>query len=77
MRCIEHLLQRQMDALIVSTALQPEHPFYQRWANGSLPIIALDRAFDPQYFISVVGADQGDAYALAQELRTFIPGSAT
>ncbi|CDG47236.1 catabolite repressor/activator [Serratia symbiotica] len=67
MRCIEHLLQRQVDALIVSTALQPEHPFYQRWANGSLPIIALD----PQYFISVVGADQEDAYALAQELRTF------
>jgi len=41
MRCIEHLLQRQVDAIIVSTSLPPEHPFYQRWINDSLPIIAL------------------------------------
>ncbi len=27
MRCIEHLLQRQVDAIIVSTSLPPEHPF--------------------------------------------------
>ncbi len=26
MRCIEHLLQRQVDAIIVSTSLPPEHP---------------------------------------------------
>lgn len=83
MRCIEHLLQRQVDALIVFTALQPEHPFYQRWANGSLPIIALDRALDPQYFISVVGADQEDAYCAGAGTAHFpggehaIPGSAT
>ena len=60
-----------MDAIIVSTALPPEHPFYQRWANDPLPIIALDRALDREHFISVVGADQEDAFALAQELRTF------
>ncbi|WP_075182238.1 catabolite repressor/activator [Pantoea sp. 1.19] len=69
MRCIEHLLQRQVDAIIVSTSLPPEHPFYQRWANGSLPIIALDRALDREHFTSVVGADQDDAEALAAELR--------
>ena len=46
MRCIEHLLQRQVDAIIVSTALPPGHPFYQRWANDPCPIIALDRALD-------------------------------
>jgi LacI family fructose operon transcriptional repressor len=44
MRCIEHLLQRQVDAIIVSTSLPPEHPFYQRWANDPFPIVALDRA---------------------------------
>ncbi|WP_127959460.1 catabolite repressor/activator [Serratia microhaemolytica] len=70
-RCVEHLLQRQVDAIIVSTALPPEHPFYQRWANDSFPIIALDRALDPAHFVSVVGADQEDACALAQELRSF------
>jgi len=73
MRCIEHLLQRQVDAIIVSTALPPEHPFYQRWAEDTFPIVALDRALDREHFISVVGADQEDAEMLARELRTF-PG---
>ncbi len=59
MRCIEHLLQRQVDAIIVSTSLPPEHPFYQRWANDPFPIVALDRALDREHFTSVVGADQG------------------
>ena len=73
MRCIEHLLQRQVDAIIVSTSLPPEHPFYQRWANDPFPIVALDRALDREHFTSVVGADQDDAEMLAAELRTF-PG---
>jgi len=71
MRCVEHLLQRQVDAIIVSTALPPEHPFYQRWATDPFPIIALDRALDPDHFISVVGADQEDAEMLSRELRHF------
>jgi len=71
MRCIEHLLQRQVDAIIVSTSLPPEHPFYQRWANDAFPIVALDRALDREHFTSVVGADQDDAEMLAAELRTF------
>ena len=52
MRCIEHLLQRQVDAIIVSTSLPPEHPFYQRWANDPFPIVALDRALDREHFTS-------------------------
>ena len=71
MRCVEHLLQRQVDAIIVSTSLPPEHPFYQRWANDPFPIIALDRALDRENFVSVVGADQEDARMLANELRSF------
>lgn len=70
-RCIEHLLKRQVDAIIVSTALAPEHPFYQRWTNRSLPIIALDRALEQQHFISVVGDDLQDAKMLATELHKF------
>ncbi|BDH47127.1 catabolite repressor/activator [Salmonella enterica subsp. enterica serovar Choleraesuis] len=73
MRCVEHLLQRQVDAIIVSTSLPPEHPFYQRWANGTFPIIALDRALDKEHFVSVVGSDEEDAEMLAAELRKF-PG---
>lgn len=71
MRCIDHLLQRQVDAIIVSTSLPPEHPFYQRWSNGCFPIVALDRALDSEHFISVVGDDQQDAEMLAAELRKF------
>ena len=71
MRCIEHLLQRQVDAIIVSTSLPPEHPFYQRWANDPFPIVALDRALDREHFTSVVGADQDDAEMLGAELRKF------
>lgn len=71
MRCVEHLLQRKVDALIVSTALPPEHPFYQRWINSTFPIIALDRALDREHFISVVGADFEDSEMLAAELRSF------
>ncbi|HCH51514.1 MAG TPA: catabolite repressor/activator [Proteus sp.] len=70
-RCVEHLLQRQVDAIIVSTALPPEHPFYQRWANRALPIIALDRALESEHFISVVGDDLEDAKMLATELQAF------
>ncbi|MEI9748127.1 catabolite repressor/activator [Moellerella wisconsensis] len=70
-RCVEHLLQRQVDAIIVSTALPPEHPFYQRWANRSLPIIALDRALEREHFISVVGDDQEDATVISAELSKF------
>lgn len=71
MRCVEHLLQRQVDAIIVSTSLPPEHPFYQRWINHRFPVIALDRALDSEHFISVVGADQQDAEMLGSELRKF------
>ncbi len=68
-RCIEHLLQRQVDALIVSTSLPPEHPFYQHRAREALPVIALDRALNSEQFISVVGADREDAFSLGSELR--------
>ncbi len=71
MRCIEHLLQRQVDAIIVSTSLPPEHPFYQRWANHPFPIVALDRALDREHFTSVVGADQDDAEMLGRNCVSF------
>ncbi len=69
MRCIEHLLQRKIDALIVSTSLPAQHPFYQRCAEQQLPVIALDRPLDHTLFNSVVGADREDAYALASAQR--------
>lgn len=69
MRCIEHLLQRKIDALIVSTSLPAQHPFYQHCAERQLPVIALDRPLDQRLFSSVVGADREDAFALAEAQR--------
>jgi LacI family fructose operon transcriptional repressor len=69
MRCIDHLLQRKIDALIVSTALPAQHPFYQQCAERQLPIIALDRPLDNTLFSSVVGADREDACTLATAQR--------
>jgi len=69
MRCIEHLLQRKIDALIVSTSLPAQHPFYQRCAERQLPVIALDRPLDQRLFSSVVGADRDDAFTLATAQR--------
>ncbi len=66
--CVEHLLQRQVDALIVSSSLPIDHVFYKQYINHSLPVVAFDRALDPEHFISVVGADWQDASDLAVAL---------
>lgn len=68
-RCVQHLLQRKIDALVISTCLPAHHPFYQQCAAQSLPIIALDRVLDGQHFTSIVGADRNDALTLAREQR--------
>lgn len=67
--CIEHLLQRKVEGIIVATALSPTDPFYQHRSKQHPPIIAFDRALDPHLFASVVGSDQQDAYLLAIALR--------
>lgn len=71
MRCVEHLLQRQVDALIVSPSLVRYHPFYETKLNKNRPIIALDRSLNPQHFVSVVGSDFKDAKTLANKLASF------
>ena len=71
MNCAQHLLQRQVDALIVSTVLPAGHGFYERWVNNALPIVGYDRHLDPALFKSIVGDDYQDARKLAQSLQRF------
>lgn len=71
MNCAQHLLQRQVDALIVSTVLPAGYGFYERSVKTSLPIIGYGRYLDPKRFKSVVGDDYEDASKLAQSLRQF------
>ncbi|WP_109077548.1 catabolite repressor/activator [Aggregatibacter kilianii] len=63
--CVKHLLQRQVDALLVSTALPPDTDFYQ---NTNIPIIGFDRRVMSPKVVNALTDDEGDARALTQEL---------
>ena len=62
--CVKHLLQRQVDALIVSSALPYDTDFYQ---NADVPIIGFDRRIQSPNVVNVLTDDEGDAYRLAEE----------
>ncbi|MGY4677230.1 catabolite repressor/activator [Pasteurella sp. P03HT] len=63
--CAKHLFQRQIDALIVSTALPPDTDFYQRMAT--IPVVGFDRPLNLNED-RLLTDDEGDAYRLAQRL---------
>lgn len=71
MHCVEHFLQRRVEALVISSTLPAEHPFYSQQIDSNLPIIALDRALSPKHFSSIVGDDQRDAKILARALKAY------
>ncbi|HHE3607642.1 TPA: catabolite repressor/activator [Pasteurella multocida] len=71
MQCAKHLIQRQIDALIVSTTLPADTDFYQRHAN--IPIICFDRYLDLNK-IRVLTDDEGDSYRLATHLGRHCEG---
>ncbi|TYA89461.1 catabolite repressor/activator [Aggregatibacter actinomycetemcomitans] len=62
--CVKHLLQRQVDALLVSSALPPNTDFYQ---NASVPIIGFDRRISSPKVVNALTDDEGDAYRLTKE----------
>ncbi|STP79561.1 transcriptional regulator of the control of carbon and energy metabolism GalR/LacI family [Escherichia coli] len=71
MRCIEHLLQRQVDAIMFRRRCLLSILFINAGLTTRSRLFALDRALDREHFTSVVGADQDDAEMLAEELRKF------
>ncbi len=74
--CVEHLKQRQVDALIISSAFiaNSDYAFYDGWDNNKCPLIALDRSLPSTIFKNVVGADKEDAKALTQAFNQFVNG---
>ncbi|WP_101775959.1 catabolite repressor/activator [Pasteurella oralis] len=64
-KCAKHLFQRQIDALIVSTALPSDTDFYQRFAD--VPVVGFDRRLMMNEMMLLTD-DEGDAYRLAQRL---------
>ncbi|KPU83663.1 transcriptional regulator [Psychromonas sp. PRT-SC03] len=62
------LLSRRIDALLVTTSLPIEHPFYYDIQKKGIPIIGIDRAMNDEYFSSVISEDLEGSYALTQSL---------
>lgn len=63
--CVKHLLQRQIDALVVSSTLPYDTDFYQ---NIEIPVVGFDRRIMSPNVVNVLTDDEGDAYRLSNEL---------
>lgn len=64
--CAKHLFQRQIDALIVSTALPPDTDFYQD--GNKIPVFGFDRRILSEEITNLLTDDEGDAHRLSQNL---------
>lgn len=64
--CAKHLFQRQIDALIVSSALPVATDFYTQYKKT--PIFCFDRRLASQWVTNLTTNDEEDAYRLASQL---------
>nr|CDQ35062.1 Fructose repressor [Virgibacillus halodenitrificans] len=62
------LRAQRCDALIVASSLAMDDPFYPDLMAGGLPIIALDRALDPERVVCVVSNNAQAAGALTRSV---------
>ncbi|PSV25615.1 catabolite repressor/activator [Photobacterium kishitanii] len=70
MKVADILLSRRIDALIVASALAADNDFYRKIQANGVPVIAIDRALDDEFFISIISEDLEGAYQLTQSLLT-------
>ncbi|OOR99074.1 DNA-binding transcriptional regulator FruR [Canicola haemoglobinophilus] len=66
LQCAKHLIQRQVDALLVSSALPADTVFYNEYAQ--IPILGFDRYLNGKHVTNVLGDDENDAQCLADNL---------
>lgn len=71
-RCIIHLKQRHVDAIIVSSSFISNYAFYDQWDNDHIPIFALDRPLNSAKFMNILGADSLDAELLTRDFIAHI-----
>lgn len=71
----EMLMSRRIDALMVSSVLDPYNDFYPKLQNKGLPVIAIDRALDDEKFASVISEDLDGAIRLTTSLLDPMPAS--
>lgn len=68
MHVAENLIRRSIDVLIVASALAPDNDFYRKTQANGVPIVAIDRSLDDEYFSSVISEDLDGAYQLCKAL---------
>ena len=62
------LRAQRCEVLITASCLPMDDPFYGELLQAGLPVVAVDRGFDPQRFASVVSNDRAAAEQLTRSL---------
>ncbi|QOR39760.1 catabolite repressor/activator [Billgrantia diversa] len=62
------LRAQRCEVLITASCLPMDDPFYKELLQGGLPVVAVDRGFDPQRFASVVSNDREAAEQLTRSM---------
>ena len=75
MALADMLLARRIDALLVSSVLPTTSTFYRDLQAKGLPIVAIDRAMDDEFFASVISEDMQGAMRLTDSLLINEPQS--
>ena len=64
----ESLLSRRIDVLLVASALAAEDTFYRKIQAKGVPVVALDRSMDDEFFANVISEDLEGAFDLTSAL---------
>ena len=62
---VKNLISRKIDVLIVATSLVNASEYYIEIQEKGVPVIAIDRTLDDEYFSSVISEDLEGAYQLS------------
>ncbi|MEI8595560.1 catabolite repressor/activator [Photobacterium sp. Hal280] len=68
MKVAQTLVGRRIDALIVASSLPADNVFYRQIQDAGVPVIAIDRGLDDEFFACVISEDHDGAYALTEQL---------
>ncbi|MCG2836308.1 catabolite repressor/activator [Photobacterium sp. WH77] len=68
MKVAQTLVGRRIDALIVASSLPADNAFYRQIQEAGVPVIAIDRGLDDEFFACVISEDHDGAYALTEQL---------
>tara|TARA_R110001583_G_scaffold19176_1_gene75389 strand:- start:26385 stop:27371 length:987 start_codon:yes stop_codon:yes gene_type:complete len=70
MSVVSSLVSRSIDVLIVASVLPADNDFYRKIQERGVPVIAIDRFLNDEFFASVISEDLEGAFELTQSLIT-------